>query len=253
MTLPVFLVDTAALAADAIEVTGAEGRHATVVRRIAAGERILLTDGGGVGAECVVRSVAKGSLVADVVARRAEPEPAPRVVVVQALVKGGGGEAAVDLLTQVGVDVIVPWAAARSFRWRQDDAHRGEAGRQGVDKVLARWQSTARESGKQARRLRLPRVDPQHSTEQVARRLSVAALAVVLHESADARLSEVSPPVDGDVVLVVGPEGGLSDGELATLVDAGGQPVRMGPTVLRASTAGAVAAVVLLSRTRRWT
>lgn len=243
MTLPVFVVDDAALAVESVELTGAEGRHAVVVKRIKIGERILLTDGEGNGAECRVVSRGDSTLVADVLVRRSEPLPSPRLVVVQALVKGAAAEQAVDLLTQVGADAIVPWAAARSVvTWR------GERG----DKVLGRWRSTAREAAKQSRRLRFPSVEALHSTDEVVAVLSGAAAAFVLHEGAAAPIDGVQLPDSGDAVLVVGPEGGLTDDELAGFAALGAQSVRLGPSVLRASAAGAVAAGVLLSRTNRW-
>lgn len=242
MTLPVFVVDAAALAAPSVELAGDEGRHAVVVRRIRAGEHVLLTDGAGHGAECVVTSLGKHSLVADVLVRRSEPLPSPRLVVVQALVKGEAAELAVDLLTQVGADAIVPWAASRSVAtWR------GQRG----DKALGRWRSTAQEAAKQSRRLRFPVVEPLHSTDEVAALLG-GAVAFVLHEGAPAPIGDVELPTSGDVVLVVGPEGGVSDDELAEFAAVGARIVRLGPTVLRASAAGAVAAGVLLSRTARW-
>jgi 16S rRNA (uracil1498-N3)-methyltransferase len=243
MTLPVFVVDSAALSADVIEIAGDEGRHASVVRRLRAGECILLTDGSGQGAECVVRSTGRGTLVAEVVERHVEPAPAPRLVVVQALLKGDAGEHAVDLMTQVGVDGIVPWSAARSVaQWREDRGYR----------ALQRLRTTAKESGKQARRLRFPMVEAPHTTEEVVALLTNADCAVVLHETADAPITDVSVPEDGLLALVVGPEGGVTDQERHEFAAAGVKPVRLGPSVLRASTAGAAAAAVLLSRTPRW-
>lgn len=243
MTLPVFLVDDAALAAESVELAGDEGRHAVVVKRIRVGERIVLTDGAGAGAECVVVSLDRHSLVGDVLVRRSEPLPSPRLVVVQALVKGAAAERAVDLLTQVGADVIVPWAASRSVvGWR---------GQRGAT-ALQRWRSTAREAAKQSRRLRFPLVEGLHSTDEVVAVLRGSAAAVVLHEGAVAPIDGVNLPDSGDAVLVVGPEGGLTDDELAAFEAVGAHPVRLGPTVLRSSAAGAVAAGVLLSRTNRW-
>lgn len=243
MTLPVFAVDSRALDADTIEVDGEEGHHATAVRRIRAGERILLTDGFGRGAQCVVRTTAKGSLVAEVVERRVEEEASPRVVVVQALIKGDSGERAVDLMTQVGVDAVVPWAAARSVvSW---------GGERGV-RAHRRWRGAAREAGKQARRLRFPVVEPVHSTAEVCGVVSAAAAAVVLHEAAAASIGNAPVPADGVLAIVVGPEGGLTDDELAGFAEVGALPVLLGPSVLRASAAGAVAAAVLLSRSSRW-
>src|SRR5439155_24115056 len=98
---------------------GPEGRHAASVRRLAVGEELLVTDGTGMVASCVVAETGHDRLLLDVVDVREDPSPAPRLVVVQALPKGDRGEVAVETLTEVGVDVVVPWAATRSLtRWR---------------------------------------------------------------------------------------------------------------------------------------
>jgi 16S rRNA (uracil1498-N3)-methyltransferase len=173
-----------------------------------------------------------------------EPAPQPRLVVVQALAKGDRGEAAVEAMTEVGVDEIVPWSAARSVvRW---DGERGA-------KALARWRSTAREAAKQSRRAWLPDVADLATTADVAYRLRAASLAVICHESGTAPLAGVSVPESGDIVVVIGPEGSLTDDELAAFTEAGGRTYRLGPTVLRTSTAGVVAAAVLLAKTSPWT
>jgi 16S rRNA (uracil1498-N3)-methyltransferase len=244
MTLPVFAVDSDDLSSDVVEVSGAEGRHAVVVRRIRVGEQIVLTDTRGAGALCVVRSVSKQSLVADVLERRNEQPPSPRLVVVQAVPKGDHAERAVDLLTEVGVDEIVPWASTRTVvTWTGDR----EA------KALARWRATAHAAAKQSRRLRFPAVAALHTTDRVADRIAAAALALVLHESADTSVTAHDTPVNGEILLVVGPEGGITDDELDRFTAAGAHPVRLGPSVLRSSTAGVVAAAAVLSRTARWT
>jgi 16S rRNA (uracil1498-N3)-methyltransferase len=259
MTLPVFVVDPDALLAEHITLDGDEGRHAVVVKRIRVGETIMLTDGGGQGAECVVSSVSKSALEAEVRARRVEPVAVPRLVVVQAIPKGDHAERAVDLLTEVGVDLIVPWSAERNVvSWK------GERGQ----KALQRWRLTAKAAAKQSRRLRFPEVGELHATEDVVRLVEQAAAAFVLHEGAEQSLlsrfvrpaeaertraqADESGRVGGDVVLVVGPEGGITDDEVRRLAAAGGKAVRLGPSVLRSSTAGAVAAAVVLSRTSRW-
>jgi 16S rRNA (uracil1498-N3)-methyltransferase len=243
MTLPVFVVDAEALRADAVELSGDEGRHAVLVKRIRPGEHVVLTDTLGSGAECVVRSVSKTALVAEVLARRVEMPAQPRLVVVQAIPKGDHAERAVDLLTEVGVDEIVPWASSRTIvSW---------SGGRG-DKALSRWRATARAAAKQSRRLRFSVVAPLHTTEQVVARVQHAALALVLHETADTSLTAYDTPVEGEVVVVVGPEGGLTDAELAAFAAAGARVVGLGPTVLRSSTAGAVAAAVISSRSTRW-
>jgi 16S rRNA (uracil1498-N3)-methyltransferase len=241
VSVPVFLADD--LSGDEIVLSGPEGRHAATVRRLRAGERVDLTDGMGSVAECVVRDVAKDSLRLAVLRRCAVPAPSPRLVVVQGLPKGDRGELAVEMMTEAGVDVIVPWGAARCVtQWKGDRA----------GKALARWRSTAREAGKQARRFHLPEVTEQATTAEVAALLRSAAVAAVLHEDAAEPLSRVELPATGDIVTVIGPEGGITDEEIDRFTEAGATPAVLGPTVLRTSTAGVAAAAVLLARSGRW-
>ncbi|MEO3884053.1 16S rRNA (uracil(1498)-N(3))-methyltransferase [Nonomuraea sp. B5E05] len=241
MTVPVFL--SRELDGTELTLDGPEGRHAASVRRLRAGERVDLTDGAGSVAECVVREVLKDALRLDVIGRHTVEPPSRRLVVVQGLPKGDRGELAVEMMTEAGVDVIVPWSAARSVtQWKGDK----------VAKALGRWRSTAREAGKQARRFRLPEVADLASTSHVERLLSEAALGLVLHEEAAEPLSGVELPAGGDIVVVVGPEGGVSADELDRFRAAKAVPVLLGPTVLRTSTAGVAAAAVLMTRTGRW-
>jgi 16S rRNA (uracil1498-N3)-methyltransferase len=242
VTLPLFLVEAGSITAPGTRITldGDEGRHAATVRRIGAGDVVELADGCGRVAACRVVTAGRGGLVCEVGSVRDDPEPQPRVVVVQALPKGDRGELAVELLTEVGADVVVPWEAQRCVaRWRADRADRG----------LRRWRATARSAAKQSRRSRVPTVENLASTEQVAARLAAAALAVVLHEAAARPLADLPVPGAGEIVVVVGPEGGLTPDELAAFAV---EPVRLGPTVLRTSTAGAVAVAGLLARSARW-
>jgi 16S rRNA (uracil1498-N3)-methyltransferase len=240
---PVFLVPPGALTAASITLAGQEGHHAAAVRRLRPGERADVSDGAGALAECVVAGVGKDSVTLDVRAVHAVPPPRPRLAVAQALPKGDRGELAVELMTEVGVDAVIPWAAARSItKWQ---AERGE-------KALAKWRATAREAAKQSRRAWLPEVAGLATTAALAKRAAAAARAIVLEADAPARLHEVPLPASGDILLLVGPEGGISPAERITLRDAGAIEARLGPTVLRSSTAGAAAAAILLSRTGRW-
>ncbi len=219
---------------------GAEGRHAAVVRRIGPGERIRLTDGRGSFAEGAVVSASKTGLTVAVDNRGSVPRPAPRLVVVQALPKGERAELAVEMLTEVGADVIVPWNADRSqFR----------ANPERVGKTEAKWRSWAFEASKQSRRSWFCEVAPIASTAEVAELVRSAACVAVLHEEAKLPLTSLEPPATGDLVVVVGPEGGLTSAELESF---GVEPVLLGDTVLRTSTAGVAAASVLLAKTR-WT
>lgn len=242
-TAPLFLVE-ALPTGDAAVLDGPEGRHAATVRRLRAGEGLVLADGRGGLAHAVITAVEKDALRLEVVDRRTLPPPAPRLLLAQALVKGDRGELAVELTTEAGVDAVLPWRAARCVaRW--------EAGPRG-EKALARWRTTAREAAKQARRPWVPVVEEPVTTAALARRVATVAAALVLHESATDGLTSVDLPADGDLLLVVGPEGGIADDELDALVAAGARAVRLGPEVLRASTAGAVALGALGVLTGRW-
>lgn len=242
MSRPLFLVD-ALPGADFCTLDGAEGHHAADVQRIGSGEPVLLGDGRGSTAEATVVAARKGVLDLTVTARHYQPHNDPRLVVVQGIAKADRGELAVQAMTEVGVDEIVPWAAQRSVaRWRDQ---RGAKARE-------RWVATAREATKQARRAWLPTVagDPDESTRQVAERLARAGAGFVLHEEAEVALSAVDLPRSGDIVLVVGPEGGVAPEELNALAHV--TPVRLGREVLRTSTAGVAALAVLNARLGRW-
>ena len=166
MTAPLFLADRAAIRSDVIVLSGPEGRHAATVRRIRPGERVDVADGDGLLAECVVTATGAATVELAVRARREVPAPEPAIAVVQAIPKGDRAELAVETMTEVGVDVIVPWAAERCVaRWPGE-----RAGRQ-----LGRWRARAREAAKQARRARVPEVSGPASSADVAARIARAA------------------------------------------------------------------------------
>ncbi|QMV23475.1 16S rRNA (uracil(1498)-N(3))-methyltransferase [Streptomyces sp. SCUT-3] len=248
MTAPVFVVPTDVLAAATpgahLLLDGPEGRHAVSVRRLGPGEEIVLSDGDGRAAFGHVHAVeGKDHLYVEVEGIRSDPGPSPRITVVQALPKGDRGELAVETMTETGVDRIVPWAASRCItQWR------GERG----PKALAKWRATAREAGKQSRRLRFPDVEELMSTRQVAQLLASASFAAVLHEEGSHALATAELPAGGEIVLVVGPEGGVSPEEIEEFRAAGAAPYRLGASVLRTSTAGVAATALLLARTGRW-
>ncbi|MFF6810920.1 16S rRNA (uracil(1498)-N(3))-methyltransferase [Streptomyces sp. NPDC012403] len=245
MTAPVFVVDHFdAGGGGRYVLDGPEGRHAVSVKRLRAGEDVVLTDGAGRWAECVVLgSEGKDRLIVQLDSVAEEPPDEPRLTVVQALPKGDRGEVAVETMTEVGVDAIVPWAASRCItQWK------GERGL----KSLAKWRATAREAGKQSRRVRFPEVADAATTKRVASLLADADFAAVLHESGTEPLATAELPASGEIVLVVGPEGGVSPEELALFEEAGARAYRLGRSVLRTSTAGTAAAALLLGRTGRW-
>ncbi|MFG3339481.1 16S rRNA (uracil(1498)-N(3))-methyltransferase [Glycomyces sp. NPDC048151] len=241
MSAPVFLVD-AVPADDDYTLDGPEGHHAADVQRLQPGETLILSDGSGGTAAARVTHAERGSVRVQIFDRRDVPAPDPKLTVVQALPKGDRGERAVQMLTEIGVDEVIPWAASRSIvQWK------GPRG----DKARAKWEATAREASKQARRPHLARVAELHTTKQLVARLRGAAKVLVLHEEAHEPLSRVELPETGEIAVVIGPEGSISPDELNALKEFG-EPIRLGDTVLRTSTAGPAALAVLQARLGRW-
>ncbi|MFV0451700.1 MAG: 16S rRNA (uracil(1498)-N(3))-methyltransferase [Propioniciclava sp.] len=232
MTDPLFLADLNSPEVGAeITLDGDEGRHAAAVRRIRTGETILVSDGAGTGARGEVVAVGKGSVTLRVDEVIVAAEPAVRFTVVQALAKGDRAEAAVEMLTEVGVDRIIPWQASRSVvRWAPERR----------DRQVGRWRATAREAAKQSRRLRVPVVTAPMTTAEVAQLVAETRCALVLHEDADIPMNRVDLPAGGDVLLIVGPEGGITTEERSAFVRSGAAAVVVNDAVLRTSTAGVV-------------
>lgn len=238
-----FLVESSTDAAvgDVVSLTGAEAKHAAVVRRLRVGETVTVGDGAGVWLTGVAEDVTPSRVDVRIDERTEQPAPTPRIVLVQALAKGDRDELAVQAACELGVDEIVPWQAARSVsRWEGPKAAKGRA----------RWATIVREAAKQAHRAWVPEVTEPVSTKQLVERAS-SQRVLLLDPTTSVRLSELRP--DGrDLVLVVGPEGGISEEELARLTDAGAERVLLGDTVLRTSTAGPAAIAVLSVALGRW-
>ncbi len=206
----------------------------------------MLSDGAGELADCVVAGAGKRELTAEVLARRSVRPARPSVTVVQAIPKAERSELAVELATEAGADEVLAWQAARCVaRW--DSAR--------ADKGLRRWRAVARSAARQSRRAFIPAVSGPLGTADVVARAAACDVVLALHESASAALTELTelPLAQANsIMLVVGPEGGITDAEIATLTDAGAHAVRLGPTVLRTSTAAAVALGALGVLTPRW-
>ncbi|WP_216216227.1 16S rRNA (uracil(1498)-N(3))-methyltransferase [Amycolatopsis aidingensis] len=245
-TPPLFLVAELP-AGERTVLTGEEARHAGTVRRTRAGERLALSDGTGGIAYCVVEAVRAGrepELELRVERRAVQPAPALRVTVAQALIKGDRGELAVELATEAGVDALLPWRAARCVaRW--DEGPRGA-------KALARWRGTVRSAAKQARRARVPEVGEPVDTPALAAAVRRATRALILDAGAPHSIAGTPLPESGELLVIVGPEGGIAPEETKLLVEAGAEGVRLGPSVLRASTAAAVTLGALGALTTRW-
>jgi len=245
MAATLFYADAIPAVGATATVEGAEGFHAATVRRIRPGETLVLSDGTGTLAECVVEDTGKRRLTARVTARHSAPRPRPPVTVVQAIPKAERSELAVELATEAGADEFIAWQADRCVaRWEGERAAKG----------LRRWRAVARSAARQSRRAWIPEVGGPLSTDELCGYLRArpGALALLLHESAQSPLAEVPLARADSVAVIIGPEGGIADAEVTALTAAGAVPVRLGPTVLRTSTAAAVALGALGVLTARW-
>lgn len=245
VTRALFYIDALPQVGELAVVDGDEGFHAANVRRIRSGEELDLGDGDGTVAHCVVEDVGRGRLTALVLDRRTLPVTLPAVTVVQALPKSDRSELAIELATEAGADAFVGWQASRCVaRWESSSK---------VDKGLRRWDAVARSAARQSRRPYIPSINGVVSTAELVHRVrDGGAAALVLHESAIAKLTELPMAQADSLLLIIGPEGGIADDEIAALSDAGATAVRLGPTVLRTSTAAAVALGALGALTSRW-
>ena len=245
MSRPVYVQEfpTPPTVGEVIELTGDEGRHAVSVKRTSVGEQIELVDGHGIRAVITVTGVSgKDRLTGVVDCAANEPASRPTVTVIQALPKAARSELTVDLLTQAGADVIVPWQAGRSVaNWGKKQ-----------DKGLAKWRAAARAAAKQSRRSRIPEITPVGDQAAVAALIQAAPLALMLHEDATGKITDQPVAQVDSVVLIIGPEGGISPAELDAFTTAGAHPVRLGPEVLRTASAGMVALAALGAVTDRW-
>lgn len=244
-TYPVFYdPDLPAHAPCGYVLAGAEGRHAATVRRIRVGEVIDLVDGQGTRIRGEVREAGRAEITIDVLERLLDPEPQVKITLVQALGKGGRDEAAIEAATELGLDAVIAWESARSVsQWRGDRQAKG----------LARWEAILTSAMKQSRRSRLPEMRGFARGADVVKLLPVGARVLVLHERASAPLTGVGLPERGEIVLIVGPEGGLTGEEVEALTTSpDATAVRLGQEVVRTSTAGPAAIAVLNTRLGRW-
>ncbi|GGK62525.1 16S rRNA (uracil(1498)-N(3))-methyltransferase [Nocardia camponoti] len=246
MVATVFYLDEVPQPGAIAVLDGPEGRHAATVRRTRVGEAITLSDGHGILAESEVIATAKDRLELKVHNRVLAPPPNPTVTVVQALPKSDRSELAIELMTEAGADLIVPWQASRCVANWEAKAAKG----------IEKWRAAARSAARQSRRAYIPDIAHLHRTRDLVELVKAAkdegAVVAALHESGAGKFTELPVAKTDSVVLIVGPEGGLDDAEIAALTEAGADAVLLGPTVLRTSTAAAVALGALGALTTRW-
>ena len=253
MSRPVFRSATAAEAAVGSALTLGEdvAGHAVRVRRIGPGEEIDIVDGAGTRARGTVTAASPNEVTIDVTAVTNEDSTGPRLVLVQALAKGDRDLQAIETATEIGVDEVIPWAAERSIAdWPAKKRER----------MAAKWENLLAAASLQARRSRFPVLHDLVRGSSLAQSVGDADAVFVLHETTQRRLSDaLADLAAGDpaqlparIVFVVGPEGGISDGELDALTGRGALPVCLGPTILRSSSAGSAGLVLAQNSLGRW-
>jgi 16S rRNA (uracil1498-N3)-methyltransferase len=218
-----------------------DAQHAIRVLRMGAGEIFMLSDGQGKWSKVKIFAVKKKSLDVEVMETGIQDPLGISFTVVQALPKGDRLKECIEMLTEGGVDTIIPWSAQRSI---------GKA-EKGVEKLLV----TAREASKQSRRLFIPTVTDVASTSKIIELIPENDLVLVFHESAANKLSEILTRKyleSKKVMIIIGPEGGITNEELELFNSAGAKVALMGRPILRSAHAGLAAMSAVNALTKVW-
>ena len=218
------------------EFSNEDANHAIRVLRMQAGDEFMLSDGQGSWSHVKAIDVKKKFITVQVLESGFQEPLATTITVVQALPKGDRAKEAIELLTEAGVDRIVPWSASRS-----------------IGKVSDKFSVTAREASKQSRRFRIPQVSDLATTAQICEAIKLSDLAIAFHESATNKLSDqVSSHNVEHLLIIIGPEGGLTDEELAAFEEAGAKVALMGRPILRSAHAGIAAVSAVSALLKVW-
>jgi 16S rRNA (uracil1498-N3)-methyltransferase len=227
MMLPLFIVENIPDRGDVV-IEGDEAHHLGVTR-IKVGERISVTNGMGRRAEVEVLDINKRNVGC-------------RIIDVQALTKGDRARETIELLTEGGAEIIIPWQATNSIgEWKSEKD------------ALSKWKSWTREATKQSRRSWIPQILDLHTTAQIRNRIQDSELTFVFHESSSSQLSEnldLAPPKE--VTLIIGPEGGITEDEYAGFLSAGARGVKLGRPVFRSAHAGVAALAAVQTGLKIW-
>jgi 16S rRNA (uracil1498-N3)-methyltransferase len=243
MVEPLFRFNEPLVPGQEVQLTGTEGHHAAAVRRMRVGEAIALTDGRGLKARGVVRAVAPKQLTVAVHSVETIESPVVSFTLVQAVAKGDRDELAIQAATELGAGKVVPWQADRSIsKWDGKE-----------EKNRERWQQIVDEAAKQALRPWFPEVAQVQSSKSLAKQISESVgTYLVLDPTSPISLNQVELSKSGEVALIVGPEGGITEAELAIFETAGAKRVHLGSGILRTSTAGMAAISVLAAKSGYW-
>ena len=231
-----FVNDLPTKVGQSYEFNNEDANHAIRVLRMGAGDVFMLADGTGSWSQVKAFAIKKKSMEVEVIATGFQEALETTITVVQALPKSDRVKEAIELLTEAGVDRIVPWAATRS-----------------IGKMSDKFAVTAREASKQSRRLRIPEVTEIATTEQICEAIKLSDLAIVFHESSDTKLSDcVSSHNVAHLLIIIGPEGGMTSTELEAFKAAGAKVALMGRPILRSAHAGIAAVAAVCALLKVW-
>jgi len=231
-----FVDDLPTTVGGSYEFANDDANHAIRVLRMQEGAEFMLSDGKGAWSQVVATEVKKKSMQVQILDSGFQDPLATTITVVQAIPKGDRAKEAIELLTEAGVDRIVPWLSTRS-----------------IGKGSEKFAVTAREASKQSRRFRIPEVTDMATTAQICEAIKISDLAIAFHESATTKLSDqVSSHNVEHLLIIIGPEGGLTDEEIAAFTQAGAKVALMGRPILRSAHAGIAAVSAVSALLKVW-
>lgn len=223
------------------KLSGSEAHHAIKVRRVTEGEIVFITNGEGLVVEAIVLKIESGkSLLLESKQTQQQNQKKPIIAVAQALAKGDRSDLSVELLTEVGVDEIIPWQANRSVsKWDEKE-----------DKALEKWIQISRESSKQSRRGIFPKITNVLKSPNLVNIFNKFSKVIVLDPDSPKKIIDQIENNLESYLLVIGPEGGIEKEELDLFKKHHAVDARLGDSILRTSSAGAIGASILMSSTR---
>ena len=241
--MPVFFVSSECVTPPMISVTGDLLVHLRDSLRVAVGETLWVGDGHGSRYRTEITDVSKRSVTGRILeAIQEPPRRTPRVILGQSLLKGEKMDWVIQKSTELGVSEIVPIESRHSVV--QIKVNR-------VDHQLARWQRIAAESAQQSEQWRVPAIMAPQSLATLLKSRTTDIVTLMLTERrGGASLQRISLPKEptGSLLILIGPEGGWSQEEVAQAEHASIQSITLGPQILRAETAAIAALSIVQSR-----
>ena len=239
--MPTFFVASEAIVPPTVRITGPLLQHLRASLRLQPGELLTVTDERGRRYRAEIAEVSIGTLIGRILdTTSAPPKTSPSIVLAQSLLKGEKMDWVIQKATELGVARIAPVLASHSVVRPRADR---------IEHQLARWQRIALAAAQQSERWSVPVIDEPATVPHLLSTSKTAAVKILLAERSDgASLSNLPLHNDGDVWLLIGPEGGWEEAEFRHMREQGFVGVTLGPRILRAETAAIAALTILQSR-----